>query len=355
MAGVIFSAIMTFISVPSLKRFNYVGLRLSLTLDAPLLGWMIQPDLAWTAGAFTVVLAVQIVLIAYFQQSISTFLSNAAWARWDVSLSIPVMAAASLLWSHGWVWVHEGNRGDGPLAAVGVGVALLASLAAVPAFLPRGEWFPLPALGAVLLFLPFLTASGCTGILAIAVCYSVLRHLTAGNVVIRHGMLVVARFLATALVAAAMATLIPAYPGKAHFIIAVTGGGSALQLLGDTLLVKTGRGNFFTKYAAAAWALVGTFLVAVLSVLYAMEKFSNAPEPTVMDVLRIEFLLAAVAMGVAVAAYSLCTLPRRGGWSGAELVAAYMICAGMRLLGSAEALHRWVTGGVRGLRRSLWS
>lgn len=370
MAGVIFYGIMTFISVPSLKRFNYVGLRLSLTLAAPFFGWMIQPDLAWAAGAFTVVLAVQIVLTAYLQQRISVFLGNADWARWDVSLSIPVMAAASLLWSLGWFWAHEGNGGDVPLAAVGVSVALIASLTAVSAFLPRGEWFPLPVLGAVLLFSPFLTASGWTGILAIALCYSVLRHLTAGNMVIKHGMLVAARFLATALVAAAMATLIPAYPGKAHLIIAVTAGISALQLLVDTVLVKTGSGNFFTKYSAAAWALVGTVLVGVLSTLYAVENFSSAPDPTVMEILRLEFLIAAVAMGVAAASYSLITLPRRGGWSGAELVApsylvivalftgsvfaaigtsiawavavAYMMCAGIRLLGSAETLHRWV-------------
>ncbi|WP_425859970.1 hypothetical protein [Arthrobacter sp. TWP1-1] len=369
-AGGIFYAVMTFISVPSLKRFNYIGLRLSLTLAAPFLGWMIQSDLAWAAGAFTVVLAVQLVLIAYVQQRISAFLGHADWARWDVSLSLPIMAAASLLWSLGWFWAHEGNGGDVPLAAVGVGMALLASMAAVPAFLPRGEWFPLPALGAVLLFSPFLAASGWTGILAIAACYSVLRHLTADNVVVKHGMLVAARFLATALVAAAMATSIPAYPGKTHLIIAVTAVVSALQLLMDTLLVKTDRGNFFTKYSGAAWALVGTFLIGGLSVLYAAEKFSRAPDPTVLETLRPEFLIAAVAMAVAAAAYSLSTLPRRGGWSGAELVApsyfvvvalftgsvfaatgtslawavavAYMICAGMRLLGSAEAHHRWV-------------
>ncbi|SEF01229.1 hypothetical protein SAMN04489740_3728 [Arthrobacter alpinus] len=377
-AGAIFYAVMTFISMPSLKRFNYVGLRVSLTLAAPFIGWMMQPELAWAAGAFTVVIAIQILLISYAHERIGAYLRSAEWARWDVWGSIPALTAGSLLWSLGWYWVREGNGGEVPLAAVGVGVALVVSMEAVPAFLPRGEWFPLPALGAVLLFSPFLTAGGWTAILAVSLCYSTLRYLRAASGVLKQAMLVVARILATALVASVLATFVPEYPGKAHLIIAVTAVVSALQLAADTLLTRVDAANPITKYSAAAWTLTGTFLVAVLSVLYFNEKLSETPDPAVMEMLRVEFLVTAVVMAIAVALHSLSALPRQGGWVGAEVLApsyfivvalftgpvfaasgasvawaatmGYLIIAGLRLLRSDQTGHRWLYWwGARGV------
>ena len=369
-AGVIYYAVMTAIAQPALRRYNYLGLRLSLTMAAPFLGWMIQADPVWAVGAFTVVLAAQAIPTAYDHERISGYLASPHWAKIDLYTSIPVMAAASLLWSVGWHLTQAEAGGNTQLAAVGVGTALVVSMLVVPAVLPRGEWLPLPAVGAILLFAPLLEAAGWTVLLAIAVAYAVLRHLTANGSLIKHGMLVAARILATALAASSLAAFVPDYPGKAHLIVTVIAVIAALQLLADTMLAKYGAANPVTKYSAAAWALVGTVLVVALSVAYAAGRFSSSPDAPGMDTLRLEFVLAAVAVGAAVAVHSLTLLPRTEGWSGAEFIApsylvvaalasgpvlmaggastawavcaAYLVGAGMLLRGRAATLHRWI-------------
>ncbi|MEO8219165.1 MAG: hypothetical protein ABI563_00060 [Specibacter sp.] len=369
-AGVIYYAVMTLTAQPVLRRYNYLGLRLSLTMAAPFLGWMIHPDPTWAAGAFTLVLAAQALPIAHTHERISTYLASPNWAKQDVYASMSVMAAASLVWSLGWHWTQAEAGGNTQLAAVGVGTALVVSMLAVPAFLPHGEWLPLPAAGAILMFAPFLEAAGWTVLLAIALVYAVLRHLTAEQSVLKHTMLVAARILVTALAASSLAAFVPDYPGKAHLIVTVIAVIAALQLLADTILAKYGAANPVTSYSAAAWALVGTALVVALSAAYGAGQFSASPDAAGLDTLRLEFVLAAVAVGMAAAAHSLTLLPRAQGWSGAEFIAplylvvaalsagpvlaaggastawavstAYLVGAGMLLRGRADTLHRWI-------------
>lgn len=369
-AGSVYYAVLTFISQPALRRYNYVGLRVSITMASPFVGWMIEPDLAWAAGAFAVVLAVQLIAVAYARTPFSVFLVHQNWIRRDVYISAPVLAAASLVWSVGHYFRQDSAEASTLITVLGVGFGLLATMLIVPAFLPRGEWLPLPAVGAVLLYSPLIEAAGWMVLVGLAVAYSVLRFLTTRTQIIRHVMLAAARILVTAFVASTLATFIPAQPGKTQLIIAVIAVIAALQLLADALLATYGAPNLIAGYSAAAWAVVGTFLVAGLSIAYSSHKILGESPSVVMGSLRIEFLVAAVAMAVAAAIFSLTKLTPKPGWSVGEFIAPsyliitalftgpvfaaggasvawtvaliFFISGGMRLRDRSGTLHRWL-------------
>ena len=357
LAGAIYYAVMVGICAPAMRRWNYLGLRASVTLAAPFAGWLIQPELAWSAGAFTLVLALQAIVLAYRRHQLSVFLGDGRWVDVDVFTSVPLVAASSMVWTVALAAPLGTAMDNAPFAALGLAVALLTAMAVVPAFLPKGEWLPLPAVALTLGCSPFLSASDWMALAAIGVVYATARHLSARNTAVGHAMLIVARVLVSAFAAAVLAHFIPAQPGKVHLILAVMAVISALQLLADAMLAKFGAANPATSYSAAAWAVVGTGLVVLLS--------GTATLPW----LRVEFLVSALAMGVATAVLSLTKLPRAGGFSRAELVApsylviaalftgpvfdaggaslAWAVALGYLLLGGSlvhkqkETLHRW--------------
>ncbi|MHA7305311.1 hypothetical protein ACX80E_08730 [Arthrobacter sp. TMN-49] len=369
-AGVMYYSVMTLICAPALKRYNYLGLRLSLTMAAPFVGWMIAPNLAWAVGSFTVVLAVQLITVAYTQVPLARFLDSGRWVRWDVFISIPVMSAAAMLWSIGLYWQPMEAAGSTSLAVLGVAFGLVVAMVTVPAFLPHGEWLPLPALGAILLFSPLLEAAGWSVLLLVAVLYTVVRYLTTKGTALRAAMLVTARLCLTALVASSMATFVPAQPGKVELIVAVIAIIAAGQLFADALIGKLGKVSAVISFSAAAWALVGTVLVVGLSLSHSWQDFTGNPAREVLAATRWEFLVAAIAMAAAAVAYSLLRLPRTGGLSSAELVApsylsitalcagavfdaagasvgwavstAFLTAAGLLLASHSESLHRWL-------------
>lgn len=368
-AGVIYYLVMTATCAPALKGYNYLGLRFSLTLTAPFISWMIEPNAAWAAASFTVVLAVQLIAVAYAKTPLARFLGSERWVRWDVFTGIPLMNMAALLWSISLHWQHNDDGGTS-FAVLGVAVGLIIAMAAVPAFLPRGEWLPLPAVGAILIYSPLLEAAGWSVLLAVALVYTVVRFLTSKRPALRAAMLVASRLLLTALAASTLATFVPSQPGKAQLIAAVIGIIAAGQLFADALIGKLGRISTVTSCSAAAWALVGTALVVALSVSHLWQEATGNATAGVLVATRWEFLVAAVAMAAAAMAYSLFRLPRPSGYSSAELVAplvlgiaalsagpvfnaagasvgwalstTFLISAGLFLPSQSESLHRWL-------------
>ncbi|PYG99591.1 hypothetical protein CVV67_14760 [Arthrobacter stackebrandtii] len=371
-AGTIYYAAMTALCAPVLRRWNYLGLRLSLTLAAPFLGWLVQPDLAGWAGAFTVVLAVQALAVAHRRRHLSAFLRSGRWVEWDVTASAWLLSAVALAWTLG-----RAENGSA-FASLGLAVGLAATMAMVPALLPKGEWLPLPLAALAVVWAPALSALDAMVLTALGTAYCVLRHMLARNTAVGHAMLVAARVLATAFVASTLVQALPPEPGKAHFVVAAMGVVAALQLLADTLLGRLGAANVATKYSAASWAAAGTVLVVLLAGAYAdpanfallgtgAQGHPGAAPPAL---LRMEFLVSAAAMGLATAAYSLSKLHRVRGWSRAEAVApaylatgalctgavfgaggsstswgivfGYLVVAGVMLRGQEGFLHRWV-------------
>ncbi|WP_459328594.1 hypothetical protein [Arthrobacter sp. HLT1-20] len=368
-AGAIYYLVMTATGAPAVRGYNYLGLRFSLTLAAPFVAWIIHPNAAWAAASFTVVLALQLITVSYGKKLLARFLGSARWAQWDVFISIPVMNMAALLWSVSLYWQHDGGAGTG-IAVVGVAFGLIAAMAAVPAFLPRGEWLPLPAVGAIVLYSPLLDAAGWSVLLAVALLYTVGRWLTSKPGALRDAMLVVSRFFLTGLAASTLAAFVPPQPGKAQLIVAIVGVIAASQLVADALIGKLGRISTVTSCSAGAWAMVGTILVVSLSVSQLWARAAGNATADVLAATRWEFLAAAVAMAAAAMIYSLLRIPRPHGYSSAELVAplflgiatlsagpvfnaagasvgwavttAFLFSAGSSLASQNESLHRWL-------------
>ena len=384
-AGTFYYAVMTVTSNKRYSRYNYVGFRLSLTLAAPFLGWMIQPEPVWAAAAFTTALALQLLAVSYAQAPLSRLLGHTSWVRLDTYMSVPLMSASAFVWSAVEFFINTGTGNSWPLAdAVGVGVGLMAAMSLVPAFRPRGEWLPVPAVGAVVLCTPFLEASDWTALVGIALGYAVIRYFTINGLVLKRVMLVMARFLVVALVAAGLAAGLPANPGKTELIVTVVAVLAALQLLADALLARLAAVNPVTHYSAVVWATVGTVLVFALS---GTQWFALAPSGhgvLGMSQLQVQYTLAAAAMGAAAAAYSLPLRPRtavsdshmessairaetpragellapsyfvvaalcagpvlHGGGAGLAwaVAAAYLIVAGALLGRQSAQLHRWL-------------
>lgn len=311
MAGAFYYAVMTVVSGSAHKRYNYLGFRLSFSLAAPFLGWLMSPELVWAAAAFTTVLALQMLAVGYARDPLSKLLGHDEWVRRDVYIGVPVMAAGSFVWSVAAFFANTGTTNTGTVGvgafatSVGLAVALITAMALVPAFLPRGQWLPVPVVGAVIMCSPFLGAVDWTALIAVALIYALIRYFTAVGLLIKRAMLVIARILGAALVAAALAALLPANPGKAALIVTVIAVIAAMQLLADALLTRYGTANPVTHYSAVAWAAVGTILVMALS---ATQWFVQGPGGQVFGaaaLLPAQFVLAAVSMGVAAAAYSL--------------------------------------------------
>ncbi|MFB9164421.1 hypothetical protein [Arthrobacter psychrochitiniphilus] len=369
-AGVIFYAVMCVVATPALRRWNYLGLRLSATLAAPFIGWLIQPEFVWAAASFTVVLAVQILTIAYSRNRLTAYLGRGAWVDGDVLTSAVVLAVSSAAWTAGLAAPWSTTAGQWPFAALGLAVGLVATMAVVPIFLPKGEWLPLPAATATLLCWLFLSAADAMVLLSIGLIYSLLRYRAARGTTTGHIMLIIARVLVSALAAATLAHFIPAQPGKVHLILAAMGVICALQLLADAMLAKFGAANSVTNYSAAAWATAGTALVILLSVTYVGQNSPAFPGITTLPLLRWEFLVSALAMGLATVVFSLVKLPRTRGFSRAEIIApsylfivalgtgpvfdaagasvawgaalVYLLVGGFLLRRQEKTLHRWV-------------
>lgn len=330
-AGSIYYGLMLFVPSPVPRRWNYVGLRVSLTLAAPFAGWLLQAESVWVAGAFTVLLLVQIIPLAYGQRRIDAFVDRTGWVKFDVLVSVPLLALAGLIWS---VLIMQGREADSNALLVwGLAAGLLASIAVVPAILPAGEWLPAPAVLMVMFMSLFLGATDWTVLLAMALAYAGFRYTTAKSALIKDIALVAARILAAALVAAILAALIPAQPGKTELIMAVIAVIAGLQLLLDAVFVKRGVGKLVTKYSAAAWTLIGLCLVVTLSAF--ASRAVAAPEATSAAVGLVaavpwEFLAAAVIVGISVAVYSLNCLTRDREWASGEILApVYLILAAL--------------------------
>lgn len=320
LAGVVHFAIMLAAAGPALRRWNFLGLRASLSLAAPFAGWLVQPSLAWAAGTFTVVLAAQVIAVAYSRARLAAYLRSGGWIRWDVVSGVPAVAAGGLLWSIGLQLQAAQDRADG-FAAWGLAVGLVAAMAVVPAVMPRGEWLPLPAVLAVAVFSPVLDAGGWTALLAISLAYAVARFAWASAGAPKQAWLVGARLLVTALAASCLAAFVPAQPGKAEWVIAAIAVLAAVQLLADTLLAGRGAANPFTGYSAASWMVVGTSLVAALSVATFGGPLVGAWASGSLGTQRAAFLAAAAAMGLSSVAHSVAALRRSRTWAPAELAA----------------------------------
>ncbi len=346
-AGTIYYAVMSAICAPALRRWNFLGLRLSVTLASPFMGWLVQPDLAGWAGAFTLVLAAQAVAVAHGHRQLSAFLHSSRWVAWDVTASVWLLSAVSLAWTLG-----RAGSGDA-FAGLGLAVGLAAAMAMVPAVAPKGEWLPLPLAALAVMCTPALSALDAMVLTALGTAYCLLRHVLARNTALGDAMLILARVLATAFVAGMLAQVLPPEPGKSYLVIAATAVLAALQLLADTMLGRLGAANAATKYSAAGWAAAGTVLVVLLAGAYAdpanfallgagtLDRPSSAPPA----VLRMEFLVSAAAMGLAAAGYSLSKLPRTRGWSLAEAVSpSYLAIAAVStgaVFGAAGSSTAW--------------
>lgn len=329
LAGVAHYAIMLPIAGAPARRWNYWGLRASLTLAAPFAGWLVQPELAWAAGAFTVVLAAQLLAVAYARPVATSYLGIGNSLQWDIRAGILGVAAGGLVWSIGLKVQAAADSPDG-FAAWGLAVGLIAAMAVVPAVLPKGEWLPLPAVSAVVVVSPTLNAAEWTALLAIALAYAVCRFAWSPAGVWRQAWLVSARLLVTALVASSLAAFVPPQPGKAEFVMAAIAVLAALQLLADTLLARRGAANPVTGYSAAAWSVVGTLLVVALSIAAIGGLLSEPWATGSGDSKRLAFLIAATAMGVSAAMHSLAELLRSREWSPAEFVAPlYLVTASL--------------------------
>ena len=331
-AGSIYYGLMLFVQSPVPRRWNYVGLRVSLTLAAPFAGWLLQAESVWVAGAFTVLLLVQIIPLAYGQRRIDAFVDRTGWVKFDVLVSVPLLALAGFIWS---VLIMQGREADSNALLVwGLAAGLLASIAVVPAILPAGEWLPAPAVLMVMFMSLFLGATDWTILLTLALAYAGFRYTTAKSALIKDIALVAARILAAALVAAILAALIPAQPGKTELIIAAIAVIAGLQLLLDAVFVKRGVGKLVTKYSAAAWTLIGLCLVVTLSAFasraVAAPEASSAAAVGLAAAAPWEFLAAAVIMGISVAVYSLNCLTRDRDWVSGEILApVYLILAAL--------------------------
>ncbi|MGA7203292.1 MAG: hypothetical protein WBX27_01535, partial [Specibacter sp.] len=320
LAGVVHFAIMLPVAGPAARRWNFLGLRASLTLAALFAGWLVQPSLAWAAGVFTVVLAAQIVAVAHSREPLAAYLGSGSWIRWDVHSGVPAVAAGGLSWSIG-LELQATQDGANGFAVWGLAFALVAAMAVVPTFLPRGEWLPLPAVLAVVLFSPALDAGQWTVLLAISLAYAVVRFAGTAAGALKQGWLVAARLLVTALAASSLAAFVPPQPGKAEWVIAAIAVLAALQLLADTLLAGSGAANPATGYSAASWAVVGTSLVVALTVA-TFGGFLQVPWATgSLGTQRAAFLMAAAAMGLSTVGHSAAALRRSRAWAPAELVA----------------------------------
>jgi hypothetical protein len=324
LAGALSYAVMSGLTSGAVRRGNYVGLRLSVTVAAPFVGWLVGESAVWAVGAMTLALAVQAVAVASSRKPLTQWLDAVAWPMSDVYLSIPVVAGLSVLWSgsmdlaarHDGAWVWS--------PALPLVVALLAAMTAVPAFLPKGEWLPLPAVGAAVLCSPVLMAQDWLIVLAVALAYSVLRLATAKSAVVRRIMVVAARLLATAIVATALAAYVPAVPGKSEIIMASVAVIAAGQLLVDTFLSRFGGPNPVTAWSGTAWAVLGTALAAWLAMESAVVQFGGSV--TIRDVAA---MAATAAMACAAVAHSSVHLRSGGAYAPAELMApvVLVVCA----------------------------
>lgn len=329
-AGSIYYAVMLFVPSPVPRRWNYVGLRASLTLAAPFVGWLLQPESVWAAAAFTMVLLVQIIPLAYGQKQLDAFLDRAGWVKFDVLISVPLLALAGFSWS---VLILQGREFDSDALLVwGLAAGLLAAILVVPAMLPAGEWLPAPAILMGALMSLYLGALDWTILLSMALAYALFRYTTTKSALIKDIALVAARILATALVAAVLAALIPAQPGKSALIVAAIAVIAGLQLLLDAVFVKRGVSNLVTKYSAAAWTLIGLCLVVMLSELasHATAALSAGSSAGLGLVAATpwEFLVAAGVLGISTAIYSLSCLTREKDWVSGEILApVYLIIA----------------------------
>lgn len=327
LAGALHFAVMAGICLPRLRRYNYLGVRFSLTLAAPFLGWLVSGDVAGTVGFFSLVLALQLIVVSYAQSRLLVFLGNAAWVRRDVYFSVPLLAVGAFTWSMAQTWFSS-NGGDWVLPPVsGVAFSLLVAMILVPAFLPRGEWLPLPALAAIVMFSTNLAAVDWTVLLFLALAYAVGRFATTKSPLIRHIALNAARLLAAAIVASTLAAVLPDGPGKTGLILTVAAVIAAAQLLADTLLGALGKESVVTNYSATGWALVGLLLLVAQSSNYVLLRLQRGTSLDVLAETRLEFLLAALATGAAAIGYSYQRLPRQGGYRLAELVAPVFLAS----------------------------
>lgn len=363
-AGVIYFGALLALPGQGPRGWNYLGLRFSLTLAAPFLGWLLVPESTWVSGALTLGLALQVVAIAHVRLRVRALRGIATWTAWDVVASTPAVAVAGLLWT-----LDASVYGDANFAAWGLVVALLAAIAVVPTLLPKGEWLPLPALGAILVLSPLLTALGWTVLLGIMLAYTTTRFATEARARWKQAWLIGARFTATALAAAALAAFVPPQPEKGAAIAAAVAVLSGLQLLVDAWLTRTRKAGPWTVFSALAWTAVGTCLVVLLaeaasgSRTYSMWVDGSAAP-------RWEFLLAAVAMAVGACVYSVVSLQRGAGNPVGELAApvylvvatlavgpvfhaggaaaawaltvGYLLALGIMLRGKGAGLHRWL-------------
>ncbi|MFC8304634.1 hypothetical protein ACFUCV_13235 [Specibacter sp. NPDC057265] len=362
-AGVIYFAVLLALPGPAVRGWNYVGLRLCLTLAAPFIGWLMQAEAIWVAGAFALGLALQVLAIAAARTRTAALRPLVLWTSWDLVAAVPAAAVGGLVWTVG-LAAENGSR----FTAWGLAVALVLGMATVPAFLPRREWLPVPALLAVLVTSPLLTALDWTVLLGIMVGYTVTRWATAGSAWWKRSWLGAARVAGTAFAAAALAAAVPAQPGKVGAILTITAVLCALQLLADASLARTRTANPLTVYLALIWTTAGAFLVVLLSLAVAVPALFGAWGGGSATALRMEFLVAAALMGLAAVAYSAVSLAHRmpvlgelsaplflvtaalavgpvfhaGGAATAwALTVGYLaMCAGMRRDGRHQ-LHRW--------------
>ncbi|GAA5230540.1 hypothetical protein GCM10025779_13530 [Arthrobacter cryoconiti] len=355
-AGVFYYAVMAIFDSASMRRWNYVGLRLSLTLAAPFAGWLVGESWASSAGTMTVVLAVQLVLVAHNRRSLGTWLRTLTGPDLDVQFGVPLTALLALVWSVGlsvsrhdagaWVWSP----------ALPFVVALLTAVAVVPALSPRGEWLPLPSLGGMLMAFSLLKASDWTIFLAVAAACSLLRFVTARAAEVRQVMLMATRLLATALVASAMVAYVPSQPSKTAVIVAVLAVIAAGQLFADTMMGRYGVPSRVTALSGAAWAVIGAVLVVALAVLHTNAQLMATGG--LVERVQGPFVLAAVAMTVSVCLHSWLNLPKTGQYVPAEIMApAYLVVAGFSagfVFAASGAVVAWGTVVVFLVGMALW-
>ncbi len=363
-AGAIYFAVFFAIPAHGSRAWNYVGLRVCLTLAAPFMGWLFQPTLVWVAGAFTLGLAIQTLLLVLGRRHVRGLASIATWTGWDLAVAVPAVAVGGMLWTLG---LNFG--GTSAFTVWGLAVALLVGMVTVPALPPRGEWLPAPALVAVLASSPLFTALEWTVLLGILLGYCIVKCLTAKNGRWKQAWLVGARLVLSAFIASALAAFIPLQPGKTAFIVTAVAVLAALQLMLDAVLVRTGKANPFTLVSAFVWAASGTFLVILLSVAASNNSvFSGWAVGSGIE-LRGEFLVAVIVMGCAAMGYSAAALRSRAAGSAGEVVGplylmvvspamgavfhaggasvawavtvGYLLAFAIRLRGIEEGLHRW--------------
>ncbi|PYI67268.1 hypothetical protein CVV68_11055 [Arthrobacter livingstonensis] len=368
LAGALYYAVMAWLDAAPMRRWNFLGLRLSLTLAAPFVGWLWGGTFAWAVGVMALVLAVQAVAMAQAQARLGAWMRRPGWPRLDVFISVPAVALLSAVWSvsvaasrhdaGAWVWSP----------ALPLVLGMIVAMAAVPPLLPVGEWLPLPAIAAAVFCSPVLAAQDWMILLAVALAYSVARFATSKNVAVRRIMLVAARVLLTALVATALAAYVPAQDGKAEIIMAAVAVIAAGQLLADTAMARLGVPNPVTAWSGTAWAVVGTTLFAVLAAEYA---WAGGPgESALRGAIGFAATASAVAMAGAALTHSAVNLPRHGAYAVAEFMAPavgvaatlsalavhgqagasvgwgalmlFSIGMGLRLQGNERPAHRWL-------------